>query len=117
MELHNILQKLIDLLEEERKILITSLKDNNSEKLLEIIKKKQKILDTLSSIDQAELNNFKKELQQISELNKRNLELTQSNMKFIEHLFEAIFEDEKVKKYSPDGTIQNKKEGLFNKKI
>ena len=117
MNIDGLLQKLIELLEEERRILILSAKEDHSKKLFEIIEKKQEILDALSYVEEQELKNFKNELQKISELNKRNLELTENNMKFIEHLFEAIFEDEKVKKYSPDGTIKNKKEGLFNKKI
>ncbi len=117
MNLYNLLQRLIELLEEERKILILSTKEDQSKKLFAIIEKKQELLDALRDIDERELKKFTKEFQKISELNKRNLELTQSNMKFIEHLFEAIFENEKVTKYTSDGTIKNKKEGLFNKKI
>ncbi|WP_281951134.1 hypothetical protein [Nitrosophilus kaiyonis] len=117
-EIQNILDNIINLLEEEKKLLIISLKDSKfSEDLKNIISKKQENLSKLASFEEKDILNFEKELKKIKMLNKENMNLAENNLKFIEDVFEAIFEKEETKQYTQNGEIKSKKEGLFNKKV
>ena len=117
-EIQNILNNIIRLLEEEKKLLIVSLKESKfSEDLKDIISKKQENLAKLSSFEEKDILSFKEELKKIKLLNQENMNLAENNLKFIEGIFEAIFEKEETKQYTQNGEIKSKKEGLFNKKV
>ena len=114
----NLLDKLIDLLEKENRLLIKTINDTKySQELIKVLEEKQKALFEISRLEEKDLLPFKEELNKIKSLTDRNMQLAQNNLEFIEEVFEAIFEEESPKQYTKDGEIQTKKEGLFNKKI
>lgn len=117
-EIRDILKNIISLLEEEKKLLILSLKESKfSEDLADIISKKQENISKLSTYEEESVLKFPDELKKIKRLNEENMKLAQNNLKFIESIFESIFEKEETKQYTQNGELKTKKEGLFNKKV
>lgn len=114
--LANLLDLLETLLDEEKVCIIRAINDKNCiEKLLDISEKKRELLSELASFTKEEVL---KEIQRIERLEIKlniNRELVLQNLKFIEDLFEAVFETTKT--YSPEGSLKSSKEGLINKKV
>ncbi|WP_200763839.1 hypothetical protein [Nitrosophilus alvini] len=116
--LESILDKLIELLELENRYLIKTVSDSTlSEELLKTVEEKQKLLSELAAFEKNEIEPYMEKIEKIDELSKRNMSLAQSNLNYIEELFESIFEENSTKQYTKEGEIHSKKEGLFNKKI
>ncbi|BAF69760.1 hypothetical protein [Nitratiruptor sp. SB155-2] len=115
-EIQTILQEIIQLLEQEKELLIVSIKNHEvSNQLEEIIEQKKSVLSKLSLYEEEDIFRYKKELEKIKLLNERNIELAKNNLNFIDSVFEAIFSDE-AKQYTPNGELTTQKEGLVNKK-
>ncbi|EDP72965.1 hypothetical protein [Hydrogenivirga sp. 128-5-R1-1] len=114
MDLEKKLKAFKESLEKEYKLL---LKLDNPQELLNIIEEKKKLISELSMYEKKDFENYIDLLKEIEFLNKRNLNLANNNMLFIDEIFSSIFE-ENVEKYNPYGQIsQGQKSGIFNKKI
>ncbi len=113
----SLLDRFIELLKEEKGLLIKTLSDSKySEELARVSEEKKVILSKTSTLERSDLEPYKEKFQQIQQLSNTNMQLAHSNILFIEDLFESIFEDS-AKQYNNKGTVATKKEGLFNKKI
>ncbi len=114
MDLKDKLTAFKESLEKEYQLL---LKLNNPQELLNVIEEKKKIMSELSKYNKEDFEKYVELLKEIEFLNKRNLNLANNNMAFIDELFSAIFEED-IEKYNPYGEIsQGQKSGIFNKKI
>ncbi|SNZ08170.1 hypothetical protein SAMN06265182_1194 [Persephonella hydrogeniphila] len=115
-ELQKLLDSLVEKLEEEKKLIILSLKDSQYiEKLNQVIEEKREILSRLSRFEAKDFEGFKEKLEHIKTLSQINLNLAANNAQFIEEIFSSIFDE--PKKYDQSGTVQQHQKGLFNKKI
>ena len=115
-----VLNRLLELLTEERKELITSIKDNSAVKNLDKIREeKEKILTQIKDLDKKDVEKYLDLIEKIDRESKINQELALNNITFIDKLFEALFKSEKTEQYNKDGIIknQNKQNGLLNKKV
>ncbi len=111
-----LLDKLIELLKEEKQLLVTSIKDGTlAERLMTVIDNKKEILFKISQFSQEDLEKFEEKLLQIKQLSDINLNLAANNLQFIDELFSAIFEE--PQKYDQSGAVKQNQKGLFNKKI
>ncbi len=114
--LEKLLDKLIACLEEEKELLINSLKDSKlSEKLMEIVDTKREILLKISQLSREDLEKHQEKLKEIKRLSDINLNLAVNNIQFIDEIFSAIFEE--PQKYDQSGAVKQNQKGLFNKKI
>ena len=117
MQTQELLQNFIELLKEENKYLIESIKNKEiSEQLLDVVKRKEKLLYEILSLDKKEVEPFEEELRQIDEWTQRNKSLAINNIEFINDIFDAIYSQNVPTKYTKDGKISTAKEGFFNKK-
>ena len=117
MQTQELLQNLIQLLMEENKYLIESIKNKKvSEQLLDVVKKKEKLIYEILLLDKKAVEPFEEELRQIDEWTQRNKSLAINNIEFINEIFDAIYSQNVPPKYTKDGKISTVKEGLFNKK-
>ena len=115
MGVEKLLLELKNKLEEEKKEL---LKLDDPERLLKIIDEKKEVLAKLAEFDKEDFKNYIDLIEEIERLSKRNLSLALNNMNLIDEIFEAIFEQETVKQYSPYGEqVSQPKSGILNKKI
>ncbi|WP_029521985.1 hypothetical protein [Persephonella sp. KM09-Lau-8] len=113
----NLLDQLIEKLEEEKNLLIESIKDSSvSEKLMKVVEEKRGILSELSQFSAEELEPFQDKLETIQSMSKINLNIAANNAQFIEELFNMIFDE--PQKYDQTGSIKGKQQkGFINKKI
>ncbi|WP_457639018.1 hypothetical protein [Persephonella sp.] len=116
----NAIEKLLDELKEklvqEKQLLISSISDPSySEKLMEVVEEKRKILAQLAQFNREDFEGLEEKLWEIKNLSDVNLNIAAANAHFIEEVFSAIFED--PQKYDKSGTVQQSQKGLFNKKI
>ncbi|NPA04088.1 MAG: hypothetical protein GXO61_04420 [Epsilonproteobacteria bacterium] len=113
-----VLKEFIRLLEEENSYIIKSLQEKEaSAKLLEIVQKKEELLQEILSWEKEEVKPFLEELRVIDELSQRNYALALNNIEFINEIFDAIYTKDTPTQYTKDGNLSSKKEGLFNKKV
>ncbi len=118
METRKLLQRFIDLLKDENRYIIESIKDKTaSENLTQTIQKKEELLRQILALDKEEVEPYQEELKKIDEWTQRNKMLALNNMEFINEVFEAIFSQDSPSQYTKDGNITSKKEGFFNKKV
>lgn len=115
-----ILEKLINLLEREKILLINALNDNKaSEEILSIVEEKQSLLSKLASYKEEDFKNLneniKEKLNYIKELLTVNQTIASSNLNLIEEIFEAIFQPSST--YSTEGESKKTAGSLLNKKI
>lgn len=117
MDIHEELERLVGLLEEEKQLLGKTLADASYTEALETVTKQKGILlEHLASVKPEQLQPHASIVKQIRELGDINMQIAQSNMLFIEELFSSIFKDT-TSQYDENGTVTSKKEGLINKKI
>ena len=115
--IEKILEEFIKLLEDENRLLIESInKKSASDKLLEVVEKKEKTLSTILSFDKKDVAPYRELLKKIDELTQRNKILANSNIEFINELFESIFEDS-TKQYTKDGNLASNSKTILNKKV
>jgi hypothetical protein len=113
-----LLKQLIELLEKEHTALINTINDEAySKELIEIVEKKQEVLYRIAETKKEKLLKHKELLEKIEEYSQKNMKIALNNLEFIENLFKAIFNDEETPKYTRNGELESKKEGLINKKI
>ncbi|WP_457634798.1 hypothetical protein [Persephonella sp.] len=111
-----LLDDLIKKLEEEKELLITTVKDSKQvEKLNRIIEEKRQILSDLSKHTAEDFKGLEEKLDQIKNLSQINLTIAAGNAQFIEEIFSAIFDE--PQKYDQSGTVKQSQKGFFNKKI
>ena len=118
MKTEKLLQELIWLLEEENRYLIESITNKElSEKLLNIVEKKEELLKEIFALSKEDVKPFKEKLQKIDELSERNSTLAINNIEFINDIFDAIYSKNLPPKYTKEGKISSKpKEGMFKTK-
>ncbi len=117
MKVEKLLNSLIKILEEEKKLIILSIKDKSySENLLKTLEEKKKTIEKLSLLPKEDFKGFEDKLQLIKSLSEENLILALNNIQFIEDIFEAIFKEE-TKTYSSEGNFSKEPKSLINKKI
>ncbi|MEZ0323925.1 MAG: hypothetical protein ABWJ98_06435 [Hydrogenothermaceae bacterium] len=115
-DLDTILEKLKDILEEEKICILNSLKDTScADRLIEIAQEKRDLLSKLSQFSKEEALEKLNKIEELNTLLNINRELIIQNMMFIEDIFEAIFETTKT--YSPEGSVKSSGQGLINKKV
>lgn len=115
-DLDTLLDSLEKLLHREKEVIISSLKDEkSSQELFQTVEDKMLILSKLSQFTKEEALERKDRLERIDSLIQMNKELMLQNLKFIEDIFEAIFETNKT--YSPTGSVKPPSEGFINKKV
>ena len=118
MELEKLLDELIDKLNEEKDLLVLSLKDRKkSEALLKVVEEKKQIIERLSKFSEEEISKFEDKVIQIKKISEENLALALNGIQFIEEIFDAIFEGEEIKTYSSKGDFPKESKGFINKKI
>ena len=116
--LQELLQEFKRLLEEENRLLIESVRDKEaSQKILQIVGQKEKILKEMVGYNKEEFGPFRKLMEEIDELTGRNRALAINNIEFINEIFDAVFSVNAPTQYTKDGSLSSKKEGLFNKKV
>lgn len=114
-QLDQILCKLEQILEEEKKVAIDAINDAKvAARLLEIAAQKQHLLSELSQFSKEEALQRKDKIEEIYKMMKINQEIILSNLKFIDELFEAIFDTTRT--YSAEGKVKSTSEGFINKK-
>ncbi len=117
MDIQALLQKFIELLKKENDYLIQSINDKEaSQKLIEIVQKKEEILQQILALEPKDVEPYKADLAQIDHWTQRNQALAVNNIEFINEIFDAIYGKESATQYTKDGTISNQKKGFFNKK-
>jgi uncharacterized protein YoxC len=100
------------LLEEERYVLI----NNQGDRLVEIVKKKEQLLEKLASfnddeVEVAKLNDLSREIKHLQET---NLTLTEQSMDFTQMLLENIQKNaQKNNNYSKKGTYEKSNQATF----
>ncbi len=115
-KVNKLLDDLIRKLEEEKELLITTIKDSKQvEKLNTVIEEKRQILSDLSKYNAKNFEGFEEKLNQIKSLSQINLTLAAGNAQFIEEIFSTIFDE--PQKYDQKGTVKQPQKGFFNKKI
>ena len=115
--LQELLSRFIELLEEENRLLIQSVKDKDAaQKLLELVTQKESVLKEIVRYNKEELQKHEDLLKRIDELTQRNRALAINNIEFINEIFDAIFSVNAPTQYTKNGSLSAKKEGLFNKK-
>ncbi len=115
-KIDKLLDDLIRKLEEEKELLITTVKDSKQvEKLNMVIEEKRQILSDLSKFSAKDFKGFEEKLNQIKNLSQINLTLAAGNAQFIEEIFSTIFDE--PQKYDQSGTVKQPQKGFFNKKI
>jgi len=115
--LQELLQEFKRLLEEENRLLIESVRDKEaSQKILQIVGQKEKILKEMVGYNKEEFGPFRKLMEEIDELTGRNRALAINNI-VINEIFDAVFSVNAPTQYTKDGSLSSKKEGLFNKKV
>jgi len=113
-----VLNRFLELLKEENRYLIQSIRDKEaSAKLLEVVKRKEELLQEILSWEREEVTPFFNELKEIDEWTQRNYSLAINNIEFINEIFDAIYHKDTPAQYTKDGSLSSKKEGLFNKKV
>ena len=113
-----LLDRFVELLQEENKYIIESIRDKEaSQKLLEVIEQKEELLKQILALKKEDIQPFHKELEEIEHWTQRNRALAINNMEFINEVFEAIYSQKSPTQYTKDGTMKSQKEGLFNKKV
>ncbi len=118
MKTQDLLEKFIELLKNENRLLIESIKDKEaSQKLMEIVDSKEELLRQILTLEKEEIEKYQEELRQIDELTERNRSLAVNNIEFINEIFDAIYAANAPTKYTKDGNITKSKEGFFNKKV
>jgi len=89
-----LLDDLIKKLEEEKDLLITTIKDSKQvEKLNLVIEEKREILSDLSKYSAEDFKGLEDKLNQIKNLSQINLTLAAGNAQFIEEIFSTIFDE------------------------
>jgi vacuolar-type H+-ATPase subunit I/STV1 len=115
--LQELLERFKELLQEENRLLIQSVKDKEaSQKILELVNQKEQLLGEIVGYNKEDLEKFRDLLEEIDELSQRNRALAVNNLEFINEIFDAIFSVNAPTQYTKDGNLSSKKEGLFNKK-
>lgn len=114
--LDDILEKLEDLLLREKQLIISSINDTASaDHLVKLSQEKKELLLKLSMFTEEEALEKQDKIERLNNMMNINRELIINNLKFIDELFEAIFETTKT--YSPEGSIKGSSEGFINKKV
>lgn len=112
----DILDRLEDILIREKDLIVKSINDTNlAEHLLKISEEKRDLLSKLSNFTKEEALTRIEKIKKLNGLIDTNRELIINNLKFIDELFEAVFETTKT--YSPEGSIKGSSEGFINKKV
>lgn len=115
-KINRLLNELIKKLEEEKELIITTIKDTEQvERLNSVIEDKRKILSELAKYNVEDFKGFEEQLNQIKSLSQINLTLAVGNAQFIEDIFSSIFDE--PQKYDQKGTVKQSQKGFFNKKI
>lgn len=115
-DLDKILDKLEELLRKEKEVILSSMRDQNAaEELLKITEEKEDLLSRLSLFTREQALERREKIEKVDYMLQMNRELILQNIKFIEDIFEAIFETTKT--YSPSGCTKPSPEGLINKKV
>lgn len=115
-ELDKVLSKLEELLEIEKELAINSINDTQvAQKLLELAEEKQQTLSQLANFTKDDALTKKDRIEKIYSMMKINQEIILNNLRFIEDLFEAIFDTTKT--YSPEGSVKSPSDGFINKKV
>ncbi len=117
MKTEELLQEFIELLEQENRSLIESIKEKEiSQQLLDIVEKKEKLLQKILSLHKEDVEPFKDKLRQIDEWSERNRSLAINNIEFVNDILDAIYSKDLPQKYTKEGKISTTKEGFFRKK-
>lgn len=114
-QLDEVLDKLEKILQEEKHLAINSINDPQiSGRLLDLTIEKQQVLSELARFTKEEALEKKDRIEEIYRMIKINQEIILSNLKFIDELFEAVFDTPKT--YSAEGKVKPPFEGFINKK-
>lgn len=116
MNVFDLLNDLKDLLIMEKECIVKAINDSKAtQKLNEIVEKKQEILTKLAKFNVEDFENYKEIIKEIQILSENNMFLAQSNLKFIESVFESIFEETST--YSSEGEVKKQPSSILNKKV
>lgn len=118
METQQLLQRLIDLLEKEKELLIQAIADSKkSQELYDNVQKKEELLHKIMQLPKQEVAPHKELLAKIDEISRYNQTLAQNNISFLQELFDAITANNEPSKYTSEGSIQRPKKRFFTKKV
>ncbi len=113
-----LLDRFLELLQEENRLLIQSIKEKKAAAdLEEVVRQKEDILRQILALEKEDIEPFSEELAQIDAWTERNRTLAVNNIEFINEIFDAIYAQNAPTQYTKDGMITKKKEGFFNKKV
>jgi hypothetical protein len=113
---YELLQKLKDLLVLEKEYIIKAINDPNiTEEINKVVLQKQSILSQIATFNPKDFEEFKDLIIQIQQLSRNNMILAESNLKFIESIFDSIFEESST--YSLEGQIKKQPSSILNKKV
>lgn len=116
MNVFDLLNDLKDLLIMEKEYIVKAINDGTAtQKLNEIVEKKQEVLTNLAKFNVEDFKNYKEIIKEIQILSENNMFLAQSNLKFIESVFESIFEETST--YSSEGEVKKQPSSILNKKV
>lgn len=117
--MEKLLDKLIELLEEEKNLIINAINSSEAtEKLNKLIEEKKEILLKISQLDEKSINineKIKEKVEKIKLLLKTNEMLALSNLNFIEEIFESVFSSHST--YGSEGEVKKIQGNIINKKI
>lgn len=114
--IYELLKELKELLLKEKDCIIKAINDPSAtEELNRITLKKQEILSKIAQFNPEDFKEFKELVQEIQQLSKNNMILAESNLKFIESVFESIFEETST--YSSEGEVKKQPSNILNKKV
>lgn len=114
-QLDEVLSRLEQILDEEKQLAINAINDTQTAvRLFEIAVEKQQVLSELAQFSREEALERRDRIEEIYRMMKLNQEIILSNLKFIDELFEAIFDTTKT--YSAEGKVKSPSEGFINKK-
>ena len=114
-EIQELFEKLKELLFIEKDLIIKAINDSQAvDQLNKIVEEKRKILFKLANYNPEDFKGFEEIIKEIQEISKNNMVLTQANLKFIESVFDSIFENAAT--YSTEGEIKKQSSSIINKK-
>ncbi len=114
-KVETLLQNLKNLLLKEKECIIKAINDTKStEELNRIVEEKHNILMQLAQFKVEDFKGYEDLVYDIQQLSRTNMILAESNLKFIESVFESIFEQTST--YLSDGQVKSKSSGIINKK-
>ncbi|MDM7272884.1 hypothetical protein [Sulfurihydrogenibium azorense] len=114
-EIQDLFERLKDLLLVEKDLIVKAINDSQAvDQLNKVVEEKREVLLKLANYNPEDFKGFENMVREIQDLSKSNMILSQANLKFIESVFDSIFENAST--YSTEGQIKKQSSSIINKK-